>query len=550
MKRSIILIMLILAVFSLSAEELVLDIMFTNDIHGGIDSYPATFINPDFPPQLGGGASAATYIKNIRNLSDESRNSLLVDAGDFFQGHPIGSKSEGKSIIKYMNWIGYDVMTIGNHEYDIGEEKLKLLLAMAEFPILSCNIVKKGTNELVDYATPFVIKEKMGLKIGIIGVTTTDTKKMSFPDHVKNIDFLSAKDALEKYVPIVKKKGADIVIVLGHMGLPYNPEPGYKKRYAKSGERKRNSVWGYDSQELAHEVEGIDIFFGGHMHKGFGEPWEDPNTHTLVFQGYAYGSNVGHVSIKIDKETKTVSGYEVPAIKEGVLMTLFEDEILPDKEFSEKIEIMQKEAEKGMDKIIGEAEIALSKAGDGAQNIMGNIVCESMLEATDADFTFINLGGLRGEITRGPVTHRDIFTVMPFDNKLILMTIDGNTLKKIIETRVAHGAHGLLVAGVKVTYNKNRDNFDRITRLIIGGEPWEADKMYKVVTTDFLMQGNARLDMLLSIPDEQQLNLGMLLRDAMVNYFVKNSPVSGQLDDRWIRDDKSELTKELSEALK
>jgi len=210
----------------LFAEDLLLDIMFTNDIHGGIDRYPATFMNPDFPPVLGGGGSAATYIKGVRKLSStSSRDNLLIDAGDFFQGHPIGTMSEGRSIITYMNMIGYDFLAIGNHEFDMGEEILKNTLKFAEFPILSCNIVKKGTNELVDYVQPYRIIEKLGLRIGVIGLTTTDTEQMSFPDNIKNVDFLPAKEQLEKYVNIVKEKNVDLVIVIGHMGLPYNPQP-------------------------------------------------------------------------------------------------------------------------------------------------------------------------------------------------------------------------------------------------------------------------------------------------------------------------------------
>jgi len=551
MYKKIYLVILFLIVSSfIFGEDLLLDIMFTNDIHGGIDAYPATFINPNFPPTLGGGGSAATYVTEVRELTDaRTRDNLLVDAGDFFQGHPVGTISKGVAVIQYMNLIGYDLSVVGNHEYDIGEEALIETYKHAEFPILSCNIVRKGTNELVDYVQPYIIIKKMGIRIGIIGVTTTDTGQMSFPENVKNVDFLPAKPELEKYIKIVRNEGVDLVIVVGHLGLPYHCEQAYENRYLQNDNEKEERRWGYDAQELAHEVEGIDIFFAGHIHKGFPEPWEDPFTHTLVFQGWAYGSSMGHIIIKIDKETKTISGYELPAIREGVLITLFEDQFIPDEMIADTILTMQRIAEKGMDEIIGFASEQISKMDVDAQSKIGNLVCDAMLETTDADFSFLNLGGIRGEVQKGPITYRNIFNVMPFDNQVVTIEVDGAFLKDIIEMRVSGSRHGLRVAGVNVIYNRKRKDYDRITKLLIQGEPWDKDKIYHITTTDFLLQGNAGLTMLTKIPEEQITRYEKSLRDCIVDYVKKKSPVNIQIDNRWKRDDKSEMTKELLNEL-
>ncbi len=540
MLRKILLIVILASSLILFAEELLLDVMFTNDIHGGIDRYKATFMNPQFPPMLGGGGSAATYINSVRAKANGiSRSNLLVDAGDFFQGHPVGTVTDGRAVIDYMNSVGYDVLVIGNHEFDIGEERLVSTLNRADFPILSCNIVKKGTTDLVDYVSPYIMREILGVKIAIIGLTTTDTALMSFPENISNVDFLPAKPALEKYVKIVKDEGADIIIVVGHMGLPYDPEPSYESRYLSGKEVDSERRWGYDAQETVHEVEGIDVFFGGHMHKGFNEAWEDPDTHTLVFQGYAYGSNVGHVTLKIDSETKSLAGYESPAIREGVLVTMFEDEFIPNELVGNEILAQQAIAEEGMDDVIGQAAIYLSKSGNGAQNLIGNMVCEAMINYTGADFAFMNLGGVRGDIARGHITYRDVFNVMPFDNQIVMAEVDGKFLKEIIEARVAGGRHGLRVAGVKVVYSKKRDNNDRVTLLEVNGEPWSATKIYTITTTDFLLQGNAGLVLLTKIPEEKITRYEMGLRDAIVEYIERNSPISTKIDDRWKRDDKS-----------
>jgi 5'-nucleotidase / UDP-sugar diphosphatase len=550
MKKFYIAIMIWLVVFSLSADDLILDIMFTNDIHGGMDRVEATFINPEFPPVLGGGGSHARYINWVREKTDgKTRDNLLIDAGDFFMGRPLGSKSEGQAIVDYFNMIGYDYTVLGNHEYDLGEEKLMELLESAELTVLTANLVRKGTDQIVPYAKPYEIIEKMGVKIGLIGISTSDTALMSFPEHIKNVDFLPPEDVLGGYVQEVREKGADIVIVIGHLGLPYEPLEAFQERYGENADRNRERRWGYDAQELAHEIPGIDLLFGGHMHRGFSEPWVDPLNHTLVFQGWAYGSSIGHVKIRIDKETNTISGYELPSEAGGVLITVFEEEFMQDPVIGAEIERLTKKAEEGMDDIIGHTDVYLSRAGVDAQNVIGNMVCDALRDFSDSDFAFINLGGIRGEIAPGPIVYRDIYNVMPFDNQLTVLEVDGITLKKILETRVAGSRAGLRVSGITLVYSRKREDFDRITKLLIGGDPWQADKIYRIATSDFLIEGNAGLTMLTEIPESQIIRYETNLREAISHYIRENSPLQTKLDDRWQRDDNAKMTKELEAEL-
>jgi 2',3'-cyclic-nucleotide 2'-phosphodiesterase (5'-nucleotidase family) len=531
------------------AEDLRLDIMWSNDVHGGIDRAQATFMNPEFPPQLGGGGSAATLIKQVRAMGGKDRASLLVDAGDFFQGRPVGTVTKGKAVMEYMNAIGYEAMTIGNHEYDIMENELIQTLKMARFPILSCNVLDKRTNQIPSYAQPYTIVNKLGLRIGIVGFTTTDTEKMSFPEHIKNVIFLSEKEAVAKYVKILREEEkVDIVIVLGHAGLPYDIVPGYLSRYDAKGNplsEERYAVWGYDAQEIAREVEGIDLFIGGHMHKGVAQPWIDPVTHTMVIQGYAYGSNLGWITLKIDPVTHTVSGYESPAIREGSMITLFEDQFIPDEEVGPMIQKQVDVAEKGMDEIIGSAGVYLSRTNVDAQSLMGNTIVDAMRYEVNADFSFMNLGGVRADIKSGPVTYRNVFDVMPFDNMVVSFKCSGEFLRKVIETRIEGGRHGMIVSGGKVVYSKKRKNFERVTSLEIAGKPWDPKKIYTVATTDFLMQGNAGLTLLTQVPESDITYHQVNLRDAIVNYFKKNSPIRTKIDDRWERNDNAQPTREM-----
>ena len=548
--KQLVLIVALLAALSLTmAKDLRLDIMWSNDVHGGIDRAQATFMNPEFPPQLGGGGSAATLIKQVRSWESKTRSSLLLDAGDFFQGRPVGTVTNGRAVIEYMNTIGYDAMTIGNHEFDILQDDLQETLKLAKFPILTSNVIDQRTGKVPWYAVPYIVVERLGMRIGILGFTTTDTEKMSFPENIKNITFLSEKEVVAKYVKILREEElVDIVIVLGHAGLPYDVESTYLSRYDAKGnplQEERYAVWGYDAQEIAREVEGIDLFIGGHMHRGIPQPWVDPYTHTMVIQGYAYGSNLGLITLTIDPETKTVSGWESPALREGSMITLFEDQFIPDEEIAPMIAAQVAVAEKGMDEIVGTAGVYLSRTNVDAQSLMGNTIVDAMRYRTGADFAFMNLGGVRSDIKSGPVTYRNIFDVMPFDNMVVTFQCTGEFLRRIIETRVEGGRHGMVVSGVNVVYSKKRPNFDRVTTLRIGGQPWDPNKIYTCVTTDFLMQGNAGLTLLTSVPESDITFLQVNLRDAIVHYFRNNSPIRTKIDDRWKRDDNAQPTPEM-----
>jgi len=258
---------------------------------------------------------------------------------------------------------------------------------------------------------------------------------------------------------------------------------------------------------------------------------------------------MGHVMFKIDKETKTITGYEVPSRYGGVLITTFEEEWIPDPEVGAVIARQTAIAEEGMDDVIGVTNVYLSRSGVDAQNRIGNMVCDALREYAEADFSFVNLGGIRGEITQGVITYRDIYNIMPFDNMLTVLEVDGITLKNILETRVAGTRAGLYVSGITLVYNRQRDDFDRITKLLIGGEPWQSDKIYRIATSDFLVEGNAGLTLLTRIPESQIIRYETNLRDAIVDYIEKNSPLDTRIDDRWRRDDSSTLTEELRREL-
>jgi 5'-nucleotidase/UDP-sugar diphosphatase len=533
-----------------------LSVVFTNDIHGGIDPTGATFMSREFPPPLGGAASATTYIERLRERArEEGGHVLVMDQGDIFQGTPVGNYRKGEAVVEYFNHIDLDLWTVGNHDFDEGAENLWHLIAMSEMPVLSANLAWEETGEPIEYVKPYIIKEYDGVKIAIIGLTTTDTPKMAFPAHVAGVTFLPEIETARKYVQEVQDEGADLVFVSGHIGLPYDPEAAYWQMVEEEEEREAEEVrepleerkWGPSAMEISHNVPGIDVFFAGHIHKGFDKPWEEPSTHTLIFQTYGRGTGVGHVDLLIDPETKSLAGYELPSYR-GDLITLFEDEWWPDPETSTMVVELVEEAEQGMDAVIGHADVDLTRGGEG-ETRMGNLVCDAMREEVSADFAFTNLGGIRDEIPAGPITPRQVFRVLPFGNSLMVYEMGGRLLKEVIEYRVSNDHHGVYMSGGRIVYNKTRPDYDRITHFTIGGEEWQPDKTYRVVTSDFLAAGNAGLYMLPGIPDEQKMPTSTTCMDATVHYIQRHSPIGNTLDGRWVRDDEAEVEPALLAAM-
>jgi 2',3'-cyclic-nucleotide 2'-phosphodiesterase (5'-nucleotidase family) len=535
-----------LAVPTLASAKIVeLTVVHTNDIHGGIDPSDATYMNREFPPRLGGAASMITFLQRVRREAEaDGSHFLLMDSGDTFQGTPIGTLTKGRAVIDFMNAAGYDALALGNHDFDEGWENARDLVDRAEFPVVAANLHAEKTGRIVDWVEPWIIQDFGDLKVGIIGLITPETENMSFPANVAGLDFAPMAPALRDAMREVRERGVDLVLAVGHVGIPYDPQEHYDRMDANG--------WPADddprstAMDVAHSVTGLDAFFCGHIHKGFDEAWEMPTTHTLLFQTYGRGSGAGIVTLSIDTDTNQVVDYRFWT-ERGYLTTFFESQFWPDASTRDNIRAEVAKAEAGMDEVIGTATAPLSRGGDG-ENAMGNAVCDAMLEETGADFSFTNLGGIRDEIQSGPITPRDVFRVLPFGNKMVVFEMSGELLRNVIETRVSGNHHGLHIAGGRVVYNQTRPDFDRITSFEVGGRPWSPGATYRVATSDFLAKGNADLTMLPNIPEERTTYTGKTMREALEGWVARHTPVSPRVDGRWLRDDESAPSPALREA--
>ncbi len=520
-----------------------LHLIWTNDIHGHIVPEPARFMNPAFPPPLGGGYSAAHYIKDVRRqAAEEGDEVLLVDVGDIFQGTPIGNKTKGEAVTRYFNELRYQLVVPGNHDFDKGRDNCAHLARITDCPWVSANIIDKKTGRIPDWLIPTIMLDYEGIKIGVVGITTPSTAVMSFPENIKGLEFLPMPPVIEKYRDQLKAQGADLILLAIHEGLPYDPKKGWERIAGRTETETAQeqqgtfgsnySQGGMNLMELVNQVAGIDIAVGGHTHRGYYQPWIDPVHHTMCFETFGNGSSIGHVILKIDRRTRSLIGYET-ADARGTLITLFEDEIWPDEDMEKVLKPYRDEAEAEMGRVVGTTAVALGRGGPGA-NLVGNLVTDAMREYFDADFSFQNLGGLRADLPAGDLTSRDIFSVLPFGNELVTVQMDGRMLRRILERKVAGRSGGICISGAQWTFDTTRPDYDRGVSLLIGGEPWDPDRMYKVVCTNFLMEGNSGLDFLTSVPADRVTPTQITTQEAVEHYLELHSPVRPRVDDRWV----------------
>jgi len=163
---------------------------------------------------------------------------------------------------------------------------------------------------------------------------------------------------------------------------------------------------------------------------------------------------------------------------------------------------------------------------------MGNLVCDAMRWKLQGDVAFTNRGGVRADLSMGKITPRDVFTVLPFQNELVEILLSGEFLRELFEDKLAFGGSGMFVSGLQIEVDRSRPPGDRITVFKIGGEEPKPGKLYRVVTTDYLLEGNSGMAKLFEHYDEAT-PAGVLMRDAMVEYIREHSPLNPKLDGRW-----------------
>ena len=480
-------------------------ILHSNDVHGAIDLYAAM------------AAMKADY-------EAQGAEVILADAGDYSQGTVYVSVNKGADAVTMMNATGYDVATIGNHEFDYGYAQLPENMKAAKFQVLCADVLGADGKTIFDANT---IIEKGGVKIGFFGLETPEAQTKANPKLIQGLKFLAGADGKELYdcaaeqVADLKAKGADLVVCLAHLGIDESSEP-------------------YTSYDLAKNVKGIDFIIDGHSHTVM---TEGPHGEACQSTGSSF-KNIGVITI--DNATKKilgndlikVSGYEkrdetVAAAAKAIMEPI-------DKAYGEKF------AE-------SEVELNGTKAPDGnrdSETNLGDLITDAMLwkVLADAEITvpeenviaLTNGGGIRASIGVGDVTKKDINTVLPFGNTLAVVYVKGSELLEALEASTYCTPEALggfpQVAGMQFTvatyekYDANDKSYpgstyygpktiNRVTIEEINGKDFDPQATYAVVTNNFVAAGGDTYYAFAAATN--QFDTGLPLDEVVMEYVAK-----------------------------
>lgn len=513
--------------------EFVLNLMHTNDNHSHLDQV----------------AKKATAIKQVREAKP---NSLLVNAGDFLTGTLYYNVFDGQADLYFMNLLGYDIATFGNHEFDQGSspeghQALVDFIKGSEFPFVSSNIDFSQDSKFTGLFSDLIssdpengkiyqgiVKEINGEKVGFFGLTTVETPAISSPENVTFKDYI---EAAKKAVKAFEELGVNKIVALSHLGFDDNPAVD-------------------NDLTLAKEVDGIDIIIGGHTHTKLEKPVviNENGSTTIIVQAYQYNEFLGTLDVEFDKDGKIV-GYA------GELISITNQtadaevgEIL--KEYASELEIV-KNSPIGAEALV---ELENPRLGDSNntkgisvrsnETPLGNLITDGMLmKAREFNPEIImalqNGGGIRAAIDKGEITIGEVQTVLPFGNTLAIIQLTGAELKQAFEISLKEypkeNGGFLHISGGKLQFDSTKPVGERVVSLSYLKDDGtyvevEDDKTYYIATNFFTAKGGDSFTVFEKAYEEGRVtDLGLAdwenFRDYLISLGTVEPKVEGRIVD-------------------
>ncbi|MBI4351719.1 MAG: bifunctional metallophosphatase/5'-nucleotidase [Elusimicrobia bacterium] len=418
------------------AWTLTISVYHTSDVHGWYSSRPAKWSKEDPNRLIGGFPALAALVKKEKNPW------LLLDSGDMFQGTPEGNFTRGMATIALMNKLGYSAAVVGNHDYDYGEESLKAMISSAAFPVLGANVYLKESAQPAAYLKPYVILEKAGKKIAVLGLAGKHTATSTLPANVKHLTFRDESNEAAKWTAELKRQKPDAIIILTHLGIGGDT----------AGRITDISTWTFTAGEaargtigIARAANGAQAVFGGHNHAGLSGGWYDKESSTLILESFWSLTDVTKTDLEFDDAGGAFTGAK------SELVPLWVDRTGEDQEVRDLIGGFTKEVDREMGVVVGESAFDLLKT-PGLESDIGNWFTDAMRRQAGTDAAFQNSPGIRSDLRKGPVRVRDIYQVMPFENTLVKLTMTGGQLKRLLADNLSEGSSKLQVSGLRIGF--------------------------------------------------------------------------------------------------
>lgn len=431
-----------------------------NDLHGKIDQVYTSGSN-----SIGRMDYVASYIKAREATNPE--NTLLVHAGDMVGGSsPVSALFQDEPTVEIMEHLGFDVGTIGNHEFDEGVNEMLRLnnggdhpkgtmnYDGIDFPMLAANVIWKSTGQRVLDA--YAIKEVGGVKVGFIGVTTRETLNMVIPEGIKDITITAETPAVNAAVEELKAQGVKAIVVLSHMAA------------TQSGDSATDAA-----AEMAKTVDPeVDIIFAAHNHQKV----NGVVNNKLIVQAWEYGKAIGDVDLVIDRVTGDIVS------KKAEIVEIVQAGVTPDPAVAGILSKYATQIQDILNREIGQAseDITSKSAGGG----LSNLVADSMKWSMKSDFAMINGSGMRGTITAGPVTWGTLYNVLPFSNVLTRLEITGADLETILNNQISSSGPDFGIAGFKYVYDSMSGKVASMT--LPNGDPIIKTQVYTLTVNNYM----------------------------------------------------------------
>lgn len=473
-----------------------LTILYFNDIHGHLEPW-----RPDAKSEatIGGIARIATAISRIRKENRaRGRSTILLQAGDVLQGTPLSAVFQGEPDIECFNIMDVDAMTLGNHEFDFGQSNLAKLIERAKFPVLSANIF---WNDGRPFARASTVVEKDGLRIGILGLTTLETPRTTFPTNVEGLTFDDPIKAAKYAIPVLEAH-CDLVVALTHIGVP-------------------------DDRRLATEVPGIDVIVGGHTHAKL--PTPERVGRTIIVQAQDYGRFLGRLDIRIEADGRVLT--------ERAELIPIDDSIPDSTQVRDAVARYSGKLKERLSSFVGTTNVLLD--GDrptvrSNETTLGNLMADLARNAAHTDLAFINSGSLRASILPGKVTFGDILTTLPFNTVVLSVKLPGRTIREMLSFSASFKPEDqiggfLQVSGVRFVIENGQAK-----DIFVGDAPLDDDRVYSVALPDFLLVGGDGYGMIAPATIER-IDTGIVLTGLLVDHLRDRGVIDAKIEGRIVR---------------
>lgn len=494
-----------------------IQLIASNDTHGQITTGRAIDGRA-----VGGAAYVAAYIE--RERAENPTRTLLVSAGDMVGASPpVSALLLDEPTIAFANQIGYDVGTLGNHEFDRGIDELLRLhyggcspvtepllgcFAGANFPVLGANVVWEDTGEPL--MPPYRTFKVDGIRIGFIGVVTTETPSIVVKGATDGLVFLDEAETINRYAAELRAQHVEVIIVLAHKGgdaeTPSSPVTG-------------------EIVKLANAVDDeVDVIVSGHTHQGYVTEIDGK----LVTQAWSYTQGLADIDLLIDRRTQDVVSAKAELIE------MWNDAIEPNAKATALVAKYEALVAPLINRQIGTAATDITRAdtaGTG-EEALGNLITDAQRWKVGADFAFLNPGGIRADLAAGPVTWGDLFATQPFGNDLILVDLTGAQIYALLEQQWQQGGNRFLqISGLEYDYNPDLAAGSHIVEVrTADGTPLEAGTAYRVVANAFLANGG---DTFSVMEEGTNREVGPNELDALVEYIQQlTQPFTATIEGR------------------